>query len=176
MAIRPHVADKSHPLAKKLSSLLSGLPVEAVHHPCLLTLLSVLLVLLVSAFLLGRLLTFLSDGQLGLSCFWRRGQFSWGLLLIFDTSFLDPNAVRETVEQIPEVINCHYVRSRGMPGHVHIDLHLSMDPHMKLEQAGEILLQVKELLRRKFPELADVLVQIEPHKPVHLDDVPETLL
>ncbi len=99
-----------------------------------------------------------------------------GLDVLVDTSFLDPKAVRELVEAIPEVITCHYVRSRGMPGHVHVDLHISLDPDMKLEHAGEILLRVKARLKAHFEDVTDVIVQIEPHKPIHVDDVPEKLV
>ncbi|MFW5968360.1 MAG: cation diffusion facilitator family transporter, partial [Persicimonas sp.] len=65
-----------------------------------------------------------------------------GIDVLVDTSYLEPEAVRDIVEQISEVESCHYVRSRGMPGHVHVDLHLTLDPDMTLEEAGEILLRV----------------------------------
>jgi cation diffusion facilitator family transporter len=99
-----------------------------------------------------------------------------GMEVLVDTSLLDPTAVRELVESIEDVESCHYVRSRGMPGHVHVDLHLSLDPEMKLERAGEILLDVKRLLRDEFGDVADVIVQIEPHKKIHVEDVPEKLV
>lgn len=99
-----------------------------------------------------------------------------GLDVLVDTSFLEPESVREIVEEIPEVITCHYVRSRGMPGHVHVDLHLSLDPQMTLEDAGEILLRVKARLKNHFEDVTDVIVQIEPHKPIHVEDVPEKLV
>lgn len=99
-----------------------------------------------------------------------------GLDVLVDTSALDPDMVRETVEEIPEVITCHYVRSRGMPGHVHVDLHLSLDPDMRLEEAGKILLRVQELLESRFDDVTDVLVQVEPHKPIHVEDVPDKLI
>ncbi|MGM0556380.1 MAG: cation diffusion facilitator family transporter [Myxococcota bacterium] len=99
-----------------------------------------------------------------------------GMDVLVDTSLLEPQAVREIVESIEEVESCHYVRSRGMPGHVHVDLHLTLDPEMKLERAGEILLDVKALLKEEFGDVADVIVQIEPHKKIHVEDVPETLV
>jgi cation diffusion facilitator family transporter len=99
-----------------------------------------------------------------------------GIDVLVDTSYLDPNAVRKLVEGITEVRSCHYVRSRGMPGHVHVDLHLTLDPDMKLEKAGEILLRVKARLKNHFADVSDVIVQIEPHKPIHMQDVPETLV
>lgn len=99
-----------------------------------------------------------------------------GMEVLVDTSLLDPEAIRSIVEGVGEVESCHYVRSRGMPGHIHVDLHLSLDPEMKLERAGEILLEVKDLLKSEFGDVADVIVQIEPHKKIHVEDVPEKLV
>lgn len=99
-----------------------------------------------------------------------------GLDVLIDAALLDAEKIRRLVEEIPQVISCHYVRSRGMPGRVHLDLHLTLDPEMRLADAGEILLQVKAHLREELPELADILIQIEPHKPVHYQDVPQNLV
>ncbi|AWV89058.1 cation diffusion facilitator family transporter [Bradymonas sediminis] len=99
-----------------------------------------------------------------------------GIDVLVDTSYLDPVAVRRVVKSHPDVLSCHNMRSRGMPGHVQLDLHVSLDPKMSLETAGDILLAVKANLREAFPEVADILIQIEPHKPIHIEDVPEKLL
>ncbi len=99
-----------------------------------------------------------------------------GITVVIDASLLDATDVCKIVQQTPEVLSCHYVRSRGMPGHVHLDLHLTLDPSMRLKQAGDILLTVKKNLRETFPELDDILIQIEPHDPIHYEDVPDQLL
>ncbi len=99
-----------------------------------------------------------------------------GITVVLDASLLDATEVRRIVENTPEVLSCHYVRSRGMPGHVHLDLHITLDPAMRLKQAGDILLLVKQNLRQHFPELDDILIQIEPHDPIHYEDVPDQLL
>lgn len=99
-----------------------------------------------------------------------------GLDVLVDTSLLDPDDIRSVVESLEPVETCHYVRSRGMPGHVHVDLHISLDPEMKLERAGEILLEVQDMLMREFGDVADVIVQVEPHKRVHVEDVPDQLV
>ena len=99
-----------------------------------------------------------------------------GLDVIVDSSHLDPHLVREIVEEEAAVHSCHYVRSRGMPGHIHVDLHLSLDPDMRLSEAGEILFAVKERLRDHFSDVEDIIIQIEPHEEEHVDDVPEDLV
>jgi divalent metal cation (Fe/Co/Zn/Cd) transporter len=99
-----------------------------------------------------------------------------GLAVIVDASLLEALAVQTLVESIEAVHSCHYVRSRGMRGHVHLDLHVTLDPQMSLEQAGEVMIYIKERLRAQFPDLRDILIQIEPHHPRHYEDVPEQLL
>jgi len=99
-----------------------------------------------------------------------------GLDVIVDSSHLDPHRVQEIVESLEEVESCHYVRSRGMPGHVHLDLHLTLHPEMPLSEAGDILLDVKTTLREQFADLEDILVQVEPHVEEHVDDVPDQLI
>ena len=99
-----------------------------------------------------------------------------GLDVVVDAALLDAETICQVAEQIDQVLSCHYVRSRGMPGRVHLDLHITLAPEMKLSEAGEVMLDVKAVLREHFPELEDILIQIEPHKPVHYEDVPENLV
>lgn len=99
-----------------------------------------------------------------------------GLNVLIDASLLDAETIRRVVEEIEAIRSCHYVRSRGIPGRVHLDLHITLDPEMSLAEAGELLLEVKAHLRENFPELEDILIQIEPHKPVHYQDVPANLV
>lgn len=99
-----------------------------------------------------------------------------GLGVLVDASLLEAEAVQSVVEAIEAVRSCHYVRSRGMRGHVHLDLHVTLDPQMSLEEAGEVMIYIKERLRAQFPELLDILIQIEPHHPRHYEDVPDQLV
>lgn len=99
-----------------------------------------------------------------------------GMDVVVDAAPLEARQICEVVERVDEVRTCHYVRSRGMPGAVHLDLHVTLDPEMKLSKAGHVMLIIKELLHDHFPELDDILIQIEPHKPVHYEDVPENLV
>ena len=99
-----------------------------------------------------------------------------GMDVIVDAALLDAETICEVAQEVDEVLSCHYVRSRGMPGRVHLDLHITLAPEMQLSQAGAVMLRVKERLREHFPEIEDILIQIEPHKPIHLEDVPENLV
>ncbi len=104
------------------------------------------------------------------------GVLSDGIDVIVDASHLDAERVKAAVEEIDEVRSCHYVRSRGLPGHIHMDLHLTLDPETRLSTAGDIMLHVKRHLRDKFDNLEDIIIQIEPHSPTHVEDVPDQLV
>ena len=96
--------------------------------------------------------------------------------VLVDAALLDANEIRDVVEAFDEVLSCHYVRSRGMRGAVHLDLHVTMPPEISLSEAGDVMVRVKDRLREHFPELTDIVMQVEPHKPAHYEDVPEHLL
>lgn len=99
-----------------------------------------------------------------------------GLDVIVDTAHLDATMVQKIVEAHPDVRSCHYVRSRGMRGNVHLEFHLSLDPEISLAEAGAIMLEVKRRVKKELPEVRDIVVQLEPHEPHHLEDVPELLI
>lgn len=99
-----------------------------------------------------------------------------GIDVIVDTAFVDAELVQQIVEAHPEVRSCHYVRSRGMRGNVHLEFHLSLDPEIRLKDAGTIMLDVKDRVHDEMPEIKDILVQLEPHESEHVDDVPRRLI
>ncbi len=96
--------------------------------------------------------------------------------VMVDTAHFNADEVQTIVEREPGVLSCHFIRSRGMSGHAFLEFHMSMDPETTLEEAGQVMLVVKDKLEERFPDLEDVLIQLEPHEPEHIDDVPEKLL
>ena len=96
--------------------------------------------------------------------------------VMVDAALLDATEVCALADTMDPIKSCHYVRSRGMRGSVHLDLHITMDPSTDLAQAGKIMLEFKAKLRERFPEIVDIIIQVEPHHPAHYEDVPEKLL
>ena len=70
--------------------------------------------------------------------------------------------VRAVVRSVPEVLGCHQIRTRGPADHVFMDLHLWLDGRTPLEAAHATSHVVKDRLMRRFPDLADVVIHIEP--------------
>jgi cation diffusion facilitator family transporter len=92
---------------------------------------------------------------------------AWSVLrenlgVLADRVRLDPLAVREVAMSIAEVRGAHKIRSRGSVDHVHVDLHIHVDPAMTVERAHRVTHEVAGAVRAAFPEVADVLIHTEP--------------
>jgi cation diffusion facilitator family transporter len=95
------------------------------------------------------------------------GRTAWSVLgtnlgVLADRARLDPHRVREVAMQVGEVRGAHKIRSRGSADHVHVDLHIHVDPGMTVLRAHEITHEVARAVRAAFPEVADVMIHTEP--------------
>jgi cation diffusion facilitator family transporter len=82
--------------------------------------------------------------------------------VLADRVRLDPLAVRDVAMSVAEVRGAHKIRSRGSADHVHVDLHIHVDPQMTVERAHSVTHEVAGAVRAAFPEVADVLIHTEP--------------
>jgi cation diffusion facilitator family transporter len=95
------------------------------------------------------------------------GRTAWNVLgsnlgVLADSARLDPHRVREVAMQVAEVRGAHKIRSRGSADHVHVDLHIHVDPSMTVERAHRITHEVVRAVHAAFPEVADVMIHTEP--------------
>ncbi|MGD1944193.1 MAG: cation diffusion facilitator family transporter [Leptolyngbyaceae cyanobacterium] len=80
---------------------------------------------------------------------------------LLDEMAIAPEAIHVTVMQVPGVINCHDIASRGLLGRqVFIDMHLIVEPH-NLEDAHAITEQIEAVLDAKYGP-ARVTIHLEP--------------
>jgi len=91
---------------------------------------------------------------------WRILASNLGILV--DQAVVDAATVRKLVEEVPGVTSCHRVRSRGMEGAVHLDLHLLVDGNLSVRNAHAITHRVEEMIRTQFADVADVTIHTEP--------------
>ena len=89
--------------------------------------------------------------------------------VLVDHAVLDPDEVHRLVCSIDGVYGCHKVRSRGHQDHVHVDLHIHLDPMLPLLEAHAKTHQVMEAIRERFPEVKDVVIHTEPADGRELD-------
>jgi len=122
------------------------------------------------------LLTILDPVRLGVAD--RAGSIAIGLLIVL----LSVRVVRQTIDQLvdtmPEAQKLVEIREAALsvPGTLgiekcfarrtglryHVDLHLEVDPDMTVRQSHDIATEVRAVITRSLPWVADVLVHVEP--------------
>ena len=69
--------------------------------------------------------------------------------------------IRQTVEALPGVIDCHHVRVRMSGPHMFIDVHVNLDGQLSLEEAHALTETIEKALVGVAPN-ADITVHPEP--------------
>jgi cation diffusion facilitator family transporter len=109
--------------------------------------------------LLDPMAALLVAGFIGHAC-WSIAQEASRILS--DEIVIAESDVRAVVQSVPEVVGCEKIRTRGSADHAFLDLHLWLPGETPLEQAHATSHVVKDRLMTKFPQLADVVIHIEP--------------
>lgn len=79
-----------------------------------------------------------------------------------DERRIPPAEIEAEAAAEPHVLEAHNVRSRGPEDDVHLDLHVLVDPRLPIAEAHEIGHRVEARLRRRWPDVSDVVVHVEP--------------
>jgi cation diffusion facilitator family transporter len=85
--------------------------------------------------------------------------------ILSDEVAIAENEVRAVVQTVPEVIGCHQIRTRGSADHVFVDMHIWLNGEMRLDEAHTASHVVKDKLMARYPQIADVVIHIEPPPP-----------
>jgi cation diffusion facilitator family transporter len=109
--------------------------------------------------LLDPMAALLVAGFIGHAC-WSIAQEASGILA--DHIVIPEEDVRRVVQSVPEVLGCEKIRTRGAADYAFLDLHLWLDGATPLQSAHSVSHVVKDKLMAKFPQLADVIIHIEP--------------
>ncbi len=98
-------------------------------------------------------------GFIGRAC-WEIFQDTMRILA--DQIVIAADDIRDVVRTVPEVIGCHQIRSRGSADFVFVDLHIWMEPGMRLDQAHRVSHVVKDRIMGTYPQIKDAVIHIEP--------------
>jgi cation diffusion facilitator family transporter len=82
--------------------------------------------------------------------------------ILADEIVIASDDLRDVVLTVPDVLGCHQIRSRGSADHVFVDLHIWMDPAMRLDRAHDVSHVVKDRIMTRFPQIKDAVIHIEP--------------
>lgn len=84
-----------------------------------------------------------------------------------DASCMDADELVRVALNVPGVEGCHHVRTRGPEGGVYADLHLLVASDTTVDDGHRIAHEVEARLRDAHPEIADVVVHVEPSAGSH---------
>lgn len=82
--------------------------------------------------------------------------------ILGDQAVLDEAAIRDVVHEVPGVLGCHRIRTRGSSDYVFLDLHVWLEAATPLHEAHRLSHVVKDRLMSRFPEIKDAVIHIEP--------------
>jgi cation diffusion facilitator family transporter len=82
--------------------------------------------------------------------------------ILSDRVVIDEGVIRGVVMNVPEVLGCHHIRTRGPVDHVFLDLHVWFAADTPLRDAHRLSHVVKDRLMERFPQIADAIIHIEP--------------
>jgi cation diffusion facilitator family transporter len=85
-----------------------------------------------------------------------------GSRILGDEIVIAETEVRKVLRAVPEVLGSEKIRTRGSSDYVFLDLHLWLAPDTPLQAAHATSHQAKDRLMARFPQLADVVIHIEP--------------
>ena len=72
------------------------------------------------------------------------------------------SSIKKICMDVPGVKGCHKYRARRVGSRIHADLHVQVDPKLSVEESHEVATKVERNLKAKMPDLASVVVHIEP--------------
>ena len=82
--------------------------------------------------------------------------------ILADRVVLDEEDIRGVVMNVPEVVGCHRIRTRGSFDHTFLDLHVWFRGDIALFEAHRLSHVVKDRLMERYPQIADAIIHIEP--------------
>ena len=95
------------------------------------------------------------------------GRAVWQILseslhTLVDISRLPAEQIEAVALAVPGVQECHNIRSRGLEDAVYIDLHIGVDPSLRIDRAHDIGCEVERQILTTLEGVTDVVVHTEP--------------
>jgi divalent metal cation (Fe/Co/Zn/Cd) transporter len=82
--------------------------------------------------------------------------------ILSDRVVLGEDAIRRLVMDVPHVVGCHQIRTRGSADHTFLDLHVWFSGETPLSEAHRLSHVVKDRLMQAYPQIVDAVIHMEP--------------
>ncbi|UCH82279.1 MAG: cation transporter [Nitrospiraceae bacterium] len=84
--------------------------------------------------------------------------------VLTDEACIHPDEIRDVVTSVTGVMDCHGIRTRGNESFVNIDLHIQVNPELKIVDAHKVSHAVEANIKNHFPAVIDIVIHTEPYK------------
>ncbi len=84
--------------------------------------------------------------------------------VLTDSAIIDPAEIKSIADSVDGVQDSHGIRTRGNKNFANVDLHVLVDPEIKLREAHEIAHTVETTIKKNFPSIQDAVIHVEPYK------------
>jgi cation diffusion facilitator family transporter len=81
---------------------------------------------------------------------------------LMDAAQVDAARIHAIACAVPGVAGTHKIRTRGVPGHIRVDMHIQIARHLDVVQAHEVTHWVIAAVKREVEGVHDVVVHTEP--------------
>jgi cation diffusion facilitator family transporter len=88
--------------------------------------------------------------------------------ILADRIVMAEEDLRTVVMSVPGVLGCHRIRTRGTADHVFLDMHVWVRGDSRLDEAHRLSHVVKDRLMKRYPQIVDAIIHIEPPPPSSL--------
>lgn len=100
------------------------------------------------------------------------GWTAWGILreaslVLTDASFVDPQQLLAAIVAVPGVVTAHNLRARSSGGRFWVEVHVTVDPELRVKAAHEVATAVEDRIRREVGASTQAIVHVEPAEPPH---------
>lgn len=79
-----------------------------------------------------------------------------------DVARIDETEIAAIVSSVDGVLGSHHIRTRGVASAIHVDLHVQVDSEMTVAIGHAVAEDVERKISGAFPNVADVIVHLEP--------------
>ncbi|MBU1913147.1 MAG: cation diffusion facilitator family transporter [Candidatus Omnitrophica bacterium] len=82
--------------------------------------------------------------------------------VLCDGEAIEKARIARVVNSISGVKSTHKIRTRGREDDVHVDLHVTVNTKMHVDDAHGLSHRISDILKEKIPGITDVIVHVEP--------------
>lgn len=89
--------------------------------------------------------------------------FRQATVTLSDSARIEPSRISVVVREVPGVLGCHHIRTRGSTAEVYVDLHVQVEPSATVEAGHAVAEAVERAICHSFTEVVDVVAHLEPY-------------